>query len=121
MSGRITPTKPLPAEVVFFNDAIGVKLTSKDETLMLGADAAPVLFDVLLPQPTATSESTLAHAAKEKPLSLRNAIYLLPPHCTLPAAFFPAVRGESAPAAGLLSRSENIPQPAEFVKRATDR
>ncbi|HEX6349620.1 MAG TPA: hypothetical protein VF160_09550 [Candidatus Dormibacteraeota bacterium] len=59
---------------MFFSDAMGVKLTSKDETLMLGTDAPLVLFDVLFPQPAATSDSTLAHAAKEKPLRFRNAM-----------------------------------------------
>src|SRR5713226_1352802 len=111
----MTPTSPWPAVTRGLSVGIYVKFASKelmlrsDGTATGDGDADPVPPP---PQAVATIAITPAKPANVKRLSLPNCIPALPlllcPHpAALPAAFFPRARrprGESAPAAGLLSR-----------------
>src|ERR1700688_1376848 len=57
VSGRITPTRPLPAAAKGFSVAMAAKLTSNDETLSVDGTVAPGDVDALLlvpPQAIAT-------------------------------------------------------------------
>jgi len=75
VSGRMTPTRPLPAAVRLFNWAITEKLASKDVTL--SPDGTVALADVVpveLPHAVPMIASAPAHAINVNDLSFRTCL-----------------------------------------------
>jgi len=75
VSGRMTPTSPLPAAVNPFNWAITEKLASKDVTPSpAGTVALADVVPVELPHAAAMIASAPAHAINVKDLSFRTCL-----------------------------------------------